>query len=275
MQMQRTIQIKEKRPIEPSLSVGCYAVAYLLFFIVLVLGTLMVSQLFFISTDGLLLKFVLFLLFVSPYFAFPWWLARQRGQIGEMDLRIVEQNAQEITFALLFYPRRALELTHIHAQLTIYEYQTRPPKASKMRQSAYSIPKITYLAQEQCTIALSLSLLPEEAPLTQQITLPIPPNMPATYEQEERESGIKSGISWDVTVKMGLKSWISWEKSVLFLLRANLGISTCHEHGKAAWRAAFLPCLRRRQIRMKPKIVWQIRGKRSHLPLSIHMPLSI
>ena len=215
MNRQRTIHIKEKRPIEPSLSAGCYGVAYLLFFIVLVLATMMVSQIFFISTDGLLLKFTLFLLFVSPYFAFPWWIERQRGQIGEVDLHIVEQRGEQMIFALLFDPRGPLQVSHIEAQLTIYEYHTPPSKESLTRESTYTIPNITYLAREECKIEQPLSPSPEQEHPTIHISLPIPPNMPVTYEQHNRQSGEKSGISWDVTVKLCVTGWVSWEQSVL------------------------------------------------------------
>lgn len=213
--MQKAMQIKEKRPITPSFSAGCYGVAYLLFFIVLVLATMMISQIFFISTDGLWLKFVLFLLFVSPYFAFPWWIERQRQQIGEIDLHISQHTGEQITFALFFYPHRPIELTHIDAQLTIYEYHTPPPKEHPTRQSSYTIPNITYLVREENRIEESLTLSPQQAPPALHITLPIPPDMPATVELHDKQSGKKSGVSWDVTLKMGMKGWVSWEQSFL------------------------------------------------------------
>ncbi len=210
----RVIRIKEKGDLTASFSAGCYGIAFLLFFAVLVLATMMVSQIYFISTDGLLLKFVLFLLFVSPYFAAPWWIERQRQQIGEIDLHLIEQTGEQMTFALLFHPHRTLHLTHIDAQLTIYEYHT-SPKESDTRQTSYTIPKITYLAREESRIEQSLTLSPQQMPLTLHLSLPIPPNMPSTYEEYDEQNRVKSGISWNVTVKLGMKSWVSWEQSVL------------------------------------------------------------
>lgn len=215
MNRQKEIHIKEKGTIRPSFSAGCYGVAYLLFLIVLVLATMMISQIYFISTDGLWLKFVLFLLFVSPYFAFPWWIERQRQYIGEIDLHILQQTEEKITFALFFCPHRAIQLTHIDAQLTIYQYHSPPPK----KHSTYSIPNISYLAREENTIEEALTLSAQQKHPTLHISLPIPPDMPTTCEQHDKQSGEKSGISWNITITMGIKGWISWQQNFLLAVK--------------------------------------------------------